>query len=490
MIRTNAAYVALDIASALANRGVQVNAVSDSPLSELIDACYHPTLDGTVGELGSLMNASQGNAFAEALVNASMKKDASGVVRHDVVMDELVDVLVNSINGMHNVARNQVNPIIRAVVEEINGRVGQARAAAGQVLTVVPDYWDDCWNSGVIDGMVKKYTDLPIRPIGLQYALPPVTGEHLQEIIATGSSRFDGEVQALVAKLEPSALVDLYNALFVPSADVPRLGLTLQDYLVPSVHRDKILLIHLMAKGLQTKIPEGTALDLDVYRSFMIDVVEQTGRALNRVLDKRIEANKRKDLVISWPAGDIAYLRNGEGVIVVDGLLYNAWLNEGGCPEIIFGSYITDRIGNGNILLEQAEELKKSWARQERLLQSAARSRQYEESLRAIRDAIYKQIDEMPAEERVAEVAVIKGLVDQQVSMITEKDLSNIYLIVRRCVCRSIFPHTQAEMVLQAIDNIVDANPGIEIREAALLATVEIVGNWLTALLTVDVIPN
>lgn len=490
MIRTNAAYVALEIATALANRGVQVNPVSDSPLSVLVDACYHPTIDGSVSEVGNLMNIGSGPAFADALVNASMQKDAAGVTRHDVVMDELTEVLANSVNAMHTVARNQVNPFIRAVVEDVTGRVGQARAAAGQVLTIVPDFWAECWNSGVIDGLVKKYTDLPIRPIGLQYALPPMTGEQLAEVVATGSTRFDDEVRDLVSKLEPSALVDLYNALFVPSADVQRLGLNLQDYLVPSVHRDKILLIHLMAKGLQTKIPEGTALDLDVYRGFMIDIVEQSGRALNRVLDKRIENDKRKNLVCRWPTTDIAYMRNGEGVIVVDGLLYNRWLEQGGCPEIIFGSFLTDKIGNGDVLLEQAEDLKKVWERQERLLQSTARSRQYEDSLRAIRDAIYKQVDEMPAEERVADVQTIKNLVDVQLELVSEKDLANVYLVVRRCVCRSAFAHTQAEMILQAIDNIVDANPGIEVREAALLATVEIVGNWLSALLTVEVTTN
>ena len=489
MIRQNTAYCAMELAEILDKQGIAVTAMPESPVAKLVDSCYCPTLDGSINGLAASTANLQGqeSGFLDAMVEASMRPDAAGVVKHDITMDELIETISAAIAQNHDLARNRVNPIIREIVEEVSANVASAKASASQVLTVIQDEYNDVWNTDVIAGLVSKYSETPIRPIGLTLVLPPVDGAFIDTLMKTGSSRLDTDLQALIEKMPPGTVLELYNSLFVPSAQVQRLGGSLNDYISPLLHRDMVLLVHLLARKLLTKIPEGTAVDLDSYRTFMSSVIEQSGRALNRVLEKRLAAEKSKNVVERWPSVEIEYAKPGEGVILVNAANYARWLKEGGTPEILFGSYATDKVGSYDLLLAKADEYKKAWGRQERILQTAARFRSFSDLVSAIRSAMAKQINQMGDDELVVDRATLHTRLNEQMASITEASGKDLYCTVRRLVCQTIFPHTQAEMVLEAVDAAAAANPGLDIREAALLGTVEIMANWLSAMLVVEV---
>ena len=489
MIRQNSAFSALELATVLDAQGISITPMPESPVAKLVDTCYCPSLDGSIPGLSAATANVDGasSGFVYALTEASMKADASGLVKHDLAMDELVEVISNAVAMNHDLARNRVNPIIKVVIEEVTSNVASAKASASQVLTVIPDEYNEVWNSGIIAGLVDKYSETPNRPIALNISLPAIDGPFLDGLLKTGTSRFDDDVQAMLEKLPAGTVMDLYNSLFVPSAQVTRLGSNLTDYINIQVHRDTVLLVHLLARKLLTKIPDGVAVDLDTYRNYITGIIEQSGRALNRILEKRNAIEKSKQVVERWPFVSIENAKPGEGVILVNAANYARWLKDGGSPEVLFGAFITDQAAGYDQLLGLADEYRKSWGRQERVLQTAARFRSFSDFQKALRAAVSKQIGELTEEELVVDRQTLQTRLNEQMAFVNEESTKDVYTLVRRIICRTIFPHTQAEMVLEAVDAAANANPNIDIREAALLGTIEIVGNWLAAMLVVEV---
>ncbi len=88
------------------------------------------------------------------------------------------------------------------------------------------------------------------------------------------------------------------------------------------------------------------------------------------------------------------------------------------------------------------------------------------------------------------DLAVERGILHRRLAD-QAKDLrgrfyEDLYGTIRKLVCNAIFPHTNALQILEAIDAVCHENPKIEVREAALLATIEIVATWVAKLCRVE----
>jgi hypothetical protein len=66
-----------------------------------------------------------------------------------------------------------------------------------------------------------------------------------------------------------------------------------------------------------------------------------------------------------------------------------------------------------------------------------------------------------------------------------QRDLQDLWHFARTAVCQVVFPQTDAEALLLAIDEQSKLHPNKDVRELALYATIELVARWLADQLVV-----
>lgn len=486
MIQENTIWAVMPLVQKLAKSNLTLLPIGETPLTSLMHACYMPQ-PGTAGtrSLDPAAATAGGTAVDpagyRALLEGSAFRSPDGVVQHDVAMDELRPVIVRVVGQNLDVARNQVNPLVKQVVADVQARIADAQKQATQRLAIQPDFFAPIWDSPVVDGMVARYTETAINNIKVNLVIP--FPADLFEATRSGATRFDNEVKAFIESLPPEVISSAWEKAFGSAEG----AYSSTDLFSPYRNRDELLLIHLFARRMLQQPPEGVSMDLSQFRDYMSGMVEQSGRGVARVLEKRNVDLQRKNLIISYPSIPYEMLTPGvDSVIVVNGTIYNQWLEAGGKPEALMGSFLTDKLRGYDALLENTPKLAQVWAREERVLGVKVRSDVYTHSIYALRAGLSTAINAIPEDQLVVSRNVMHERLRDALGMVTSKKLENLYGVIRLLVCRVIYPHTDALEILTTMDEVAEANPLLDIREVALLATIDIVAGWMCKLFKVE----
>ena len=481
MINQTSIDAAYPLAESLANSNLAISPLAETPLSKMISSMYSATLD--IGAIRTNTDAIS-MSLADEIIKASTQADQSGIVRHDITMDEIVPVVVTCVQNGINVARNVVNPIIQALVADVNSSVTDMEAKAGTLVGVMPVFYNDVWSNPVLQGMVDRYNETAAEDVALTVAVPLPVNVNFFDMVKTASDRINGDLKAWIEAFGNERAARVYIDVFGPAES--RLNVLRPYTNIVTSDIDDTLFVHLVARNLLEAVPEGVTVDLATYRAAMTSIMVQTGQSVYRILERRADDIKRNQLVRKYPAIKLEYLDVGQGSIQVNGDVYNKWLKEGGSPEVLFGAYVTDQMRDYKALLTNKDEYIAAWERQSRVMQTKARFNRFNNTVTAFKLALAKQINNadnaivlLPKEEMHRRAA-------EWVQSITQSQLENLYLLARRCICDIMFGHTDAEAILEAVDAAAKANPAIDIREAALLATIEIVGMWIGEMISID----
>lgn len=480
MILENTIWAVLPLVDKLKKSGLTLVPYGETPLTALMQACYMPQA-GTANTRTLDSSGLEGESNYRLLIEGSAFRSPDGVVQHDVAMDELRPVIARVVAQNLDVARNQVNPLIKQVLADVQGRVAEAQKKAVQRLAIVPDFFAPIWDSPVVDGMVARYTETAINSLKFNLVIPfPLD---VFEATRSGATRFDNEVKAFIESLPPEMVRAAWEKAFGSAEG----AYTSSELLSPYRNRDELLLIHLFARRMLQQTPDGVNMDLTQFRDYMAGIVEQSGRAVARVLEKRSVDLQRKNLIVSYPSLPYDMLTPGEdSVIVVNGPIYNQWLEAGGKPEALMGSYLTDKLRSYDALLENTPKLTQVWAREERVLGVKVRSDAYSQSIFALRSGLTQAINDLPDDQLVVSKSVMHERLREALGMVTAKKLEDLYSLIRVLVCRVIYPHTDALQILVTMDELAEANPLLDIREVALLATIDVVADWMCKLFKVE----
>lgn len=473
MIQKNTIDAVYPLADLLADRGYLVRPLATTPVAQLVQAGHFDLPPGA--------NSEEGYDPEETLIQGSTHRGPDGVVRHDIVMDELVEVIAESVKGNLHVARNVVNPIIKETVADLQEHMQIAENQLQASIGVVVDFWSDVWNSPTLDAMVDRYNETPYREVQLLHEIP-LNGEFsIEDELFTGSASFDELVQDAVENFGVEQVMRVRAHVFG--------GVGVRQGVLGNVLRDahpiEVLVIHLMARRLIGNPPEGTTISLSQYDAYMATLIAQTGRQLNQIRQKRLRAQNQDLLVTEWPMGRETVGRR-KIEIHVNGDLYSRFLEAGGSPEVVIGSFITDQIRQSKVMLEQKDRLERAWEKQHRILVTGQRLNRFNHGVEGLRQAVARQINEMDDDILPVERAILHRKLEENLSSLYGHWYERPYEYARKVICDTIFPHTMALQILCAIDHVCDDHEGIEVREAALLATIEIVSSWVAKLCVVE----
>src|SRR5699024_9494816 len=105
------------------------------------------------------------------------------------------------------------------------------------------------------------------------------------------------------------------------------------------------LIAFLLARGLNLNTDDNINLTAAEYDYRMSLITNYCAMVVKRAIARNISADKNDRVVMRYPpqGQELSYDRPDQGIIVVNKNVYTKFLNEGGSPEAIMGSYLVDR---------------------------------------------------------------------------------------------------------------------------------------------------
>lgn len=246
----------------------------------------------------------------------------------------------------------------------------------------------------------------------------------------------------------------------------------------------------LLCWGLVKNVQDGIGLSLDEYRKRMEIFSAGCCGVISQSISRYERAGKNNDMVISYPVSNRQFCYDDleRNHVVVNGDVYNKFLEMGGRPEMVFGSYLSDRETRLGTILEKGEDYIKLYNRtlqRGKLTSINNKLSVLQEELRGIAfdvvSKIQKQVgDEDSAPEYTLNFTSTKHLenANEYIRTLNNRHLDDYYGTVRNFICRCFF---EGSMVLDLLDRIdmLDAGQDKDINELALVASVDLIVDWL-----------
>lgn len=494
MLNENTVYLSNQIATALHEQGYALRPKPSEIVDVIATAPQHYSMYITAP--ASVVSEDGAEAFQgpseyqelEAVIAASKALNAAGNCAHDMALEQQVALAGDAICAIMDFSRNVVNPTIAEIVTKAQQRLGEVTEDALTPIDVIQDNYADVWASPALDALISDFAGIPAKELQFPKFMPLSSEMDATSLIATGSSEFDAEILDMLKHRGENFVAETYDAFLSTSPQAWANQAAINPF---SGDRDTIIVLFLLGNHFNsvTEVPTGANISLEQYRLYFAQLRAEMARRVNAVIEQR-ERNRRSNrLIISYPAADLTQTRRSgqKAKIVVNGDMYSDWIRAGGEVEVLLGAYIGDNERNPEALVQNAERYRNAWNATDRLLKMEARAAIVSRTVDAINWAVASFIAGA-APEALPPVpkADLQKRANEQVRMLTEKQLGDLYRAVRRVVCRTLFAHTDAESILGLIDTQVEANPGIEVRDAALLAVIDYVVDWLAKWIDVE----
>jgi hypothetical protein len=475
MLTQSAVNATYGTAQVLAERGVRLSAIPRTPLSQIVTASLQRVaLESVLPETGG-----SPPVFTDELMAGANEPDAVGHNTHDEYMREAVEVIGNSINFNNQLARNTVNPMTERVVSKLDEALNVFTTSAGLPIAIVA--WEDraLWMNGYTVELFSRYQDTVQE--GIQY-IGPALGEFRSEYLSTGLSTFDAEIAAYIAQLQSPAyglsLDQIWARTFGAGPFNTNDALSGDRWMI-----DAAIVVYLAAGYLQSNPPADANASVAVWDTMCNNLRAQAGRVVCRGLQKLERDRRLSMMIVSYPQSTMAGQQ-----IIVDGPVFNRFIQEGGSPEVILGAFFTDRQMDYAQLMSDREGYLARWKTAQSTLLGSAEGERFRALMVALQSALTEEINALPDELMVASRATLHERLQQCLGSVRPNALESLWHTARHLICTVIFPHTDVENTLCEVDSQMQRHPELEPREAALNAAVESMAQWLSKLITVETV--
>lgn len=319
-----------------------------------------------------------------------------------------------------------------------------------------------------------------------------ISAAELMEIMKTNSKAFDDVIVEWVKASELEGLIkQVYHDLFVGRQVTNQEELFL-SHVNPARYEVAIIAL-LLCWGLVRSPQENINLPLSDYKTKMELFSAGCSGIIAQAIARYERAAGSKNLIVQYPASNrqFCYDDLDKNHIIVNPEIYAKFLEMGGRPEMIFGNYLTRRDTRLSDILESAEESLREYKTQVARAKLTSINNTLtiaQTELRSIAFDLVKSVSEA-ADASVANETPVRyeitftGNAHLQkasafINSLNARHLDDLYATVRNFVCRCFF---DGSMVLGLLDRIdaLDPNNDKDINELALVATVDLVVDWL-----------
>lgn len=474
MIDNNSFEQAIPLASIFAAKGIKVIAVPGTPMeklvtsTELLDTAVSYTNDGGVEYE---LTDSDARGMSESSDNES----------HNAFFDQTVDLLSKSVAAHINNAKNVVSPLVVEASEKIVMRMKteiEAEPSYKIIQLGLPEPMkNDSFKEAVLKASGGIYAD-PEKYLKLAEKSP----QEILELMLTGSNDFDEKIKLWFAAKGDVFFDYLWRNSFMDAAiaEVKQGAGLLDSFTSKVTGTDYALGVYLLARKLLDVVPENTSMTLADYNKTVGQYLEVAAVKLDRDYQGQ-EANAK--------AGSLVLDHNERAMeVYVNEDTYVSYIQGGGKNEIIFGALVENvvpyLVGN---LAGKEQEFLTAWERYTSFSKNTIKSKafvKFKEICGSVLLAQFSEPTDIEKEREEAEaglLAQISQVVQDYVSSLSILDMNDPYTVALKAVAEYRFHYTNAYKFLSSINEICKENPAIDVREAALIATVEYTTDYLVA---------
>lgn len=479
MIRTSSFDKAITVALNLQDTNKSLVAIEDTPVGRLVAPLIAP----------NLFRVNDGNTYSIADIVGILQTtgNVEGVDPYDYNLKQFVELASKGVKNTIHLTKNIAIPVIEDIATACEDAVADKTVNRGFALNIIDDGAKSILDSAILENAVERYTDVALnKEIGTVPYHEARSTEQVMGLMKVGLEKFDKEVEEWLAKACGSEnVIDLYFRIFsqgnYSSSLVNAIGKDSNSYI-------NAIIVFLIALGLSKDFDPNITLSKSEYENQMSNVICYSAMVVKQAIGRKKSNSITKYLVDSFPPAnqEFSYDEPSKGVIVVNKDLYNQFLEAGGTPEAIMGSYLSDRENQYDKLIEKVSDYTRIY--NARLLQ--ARSNNTDQATltlrRTILNKMYAEIDHCRPEVTdkglwsgvVIDCEKAYALVDKLVAKVNVLDLNNIYLAVKEIVLAVFFQTTDVEELLTYIDNAQALCDKSEIQTAVNVAIIDYVVNW------------
>lgn len=476
------------LASMLNRKGISLDVEPNSALGDLMSHC-DLVGDRAFVDSNDECVVTDELSPADQVFEACAVEDLSGVQNHGAEMERLMRLAGQATNLAFDFARNVVNPQTKDVVQATQDYVDQQTKRRMEPITIESVFLNPALSSASLAEMVAPFADalvVNVPPARLTATWPE---GGVSEALATG----DADLDEAVAKMygDGSQAKALWESFFADSAGNYRPS-NMQEAMPDA---ESTLVVFLGANALLENdiVPEGLTMNLAAYRAYLAQLREQTGARLAYFAKQHAARVAGRQLVISAPMKNP---RGGipTGTVKVAGEVYNDWLAKGGSPEALYQAVHEGRPLQYGVLLDEAEGLHRRWLTTMGLLETQRKFERQTAIISGMRQALYQLYLNLPDNLKpfvpYSSDSEFLSAVGDRLSHFHVKDLDDLYMVARKAICRVFYPQTAAERILNALDNVMQDNPGYTPAEAALLVRIDYVTDWVGDAILVKTVPG
>ena len=476
MLKNNTYLAALPFADNLASKGKTLVAKPNTPLSELVRLSNAGIVQFKVDSVESLRNFGQ-------VLEATTHSTTDNASQYGLELDGYINDISKLVTSHISFAKNVVKPTVVQYAENLKQylETNKLKPASGKFEVSTVDLSEIFLDNSFLDTLTAYEGKNILTPdANAVLNLGPKTSEELLALVSTGRDRTDNLVKSWLAKQKPNFLECVWSNFF-SAANVTR-NEDYQDFGTLSVLNafeacDVGLAILLISRKIYDDVQQ-TDMPLQAYQNFVVQLRDYAGALVYNSLKKIDLLVKNKILVVEF--------RHTEYRAKVNGAVYRDWLEKGGSPEVIFGLLVSNNnIASQSLIDEKASDLLKTWESYV-LFHNTQESNKvfdyYKDYLIISLEMSYK---DMSDEEKVIVetnpnfFAIVKKLADAEIETLRTSDMANVYEVALKIIAKCRYYYTSAFNILSDINEAGKVNPNVDVREAALLAAINYLSDYL-----------
>ncbi len=469
MLCIEALETALPLTDRLDRAGVIVRPVSGTPLDMVVQAT-RSSQQFAIPVEGS--TTFQPNLYDIAFI-ANARDIATDTCAHDVALDHIVAMAAKAVQGHLAVIRNGVVPAILSLHDAV--KRGMQDLQASSILGLEVKVWDLPlpMKNAALAGLISKFESTPLDSPALKMKCPDITMAELLDLMHTGAKGFDSDIDTWVLTKGDSFFLQLWEDIFTTKNDH-------FDRFIDAINcreqgLDRSLAIFLIARKLMDEPLAGTPMALPAFKMLAAEYRNQAAAKLARSLDEWSGLKKSKIMVKTIE----------DKAVLVNECVYRPWIASGGDVEVLLGSLVTNaRYVTAKQLDDNAAELKRAWTRHVSLSGVIEKSNRFIQIKQMLLAEFRRSLNELKgdvdgpdvgADERDQVLKLFRAELDKA----KESHCDDLYNLCLKLICRSRFVKVDAEDFLMDMQRIQKDNPACSPREAATVAAMEYIANWV-----------
>lgn len=476
MLSNHSLDAAVGLASVLEEQGVALGVAGDTPLSELVEITSVPRNNSALRE-----GVETPFSVETELQELSTQRGPLGISEHDVLMEKITDITAQAVGAALSIARNDIGGMVRRVVSEVEERTDGDLTAFAGTLQVKPVYHHKIWRNPSLEALVGRWNDSP-PPTGVDSPVRDIGCGELEDLSAifkTGITGLDTDIQAMLDTLGEPNLQELISKFYRNSTgyNIPH-ELQFVGLKTPFT----LILIHLVAVHFENETPNTENMTLEEFNHYNTLIKVESGRMIAKRLNLLDRAVARKQLVVSYPNSDEIYEKarfNDTAYVEVNQVVYERWLEEGGCPEILWGDALGNQVRDYDALLANGDRLKRIYMQFEQNQRLAHKNQIFNRLQKYIGAAISKEIQGLDFEAFPCSAEEMQNKLSKHISHMCATDVENLWETVRHIVCNTIFDHTHGLLILSEFDRLASKDEDSDKLEIAFMVGVNYATDWV-----------